>query len=285
MAGAKRNAEMRINMELQKLYCLLELPAIVITELNQYENNRKISIDIELKKRLLTRDLWKEGIETLQELIGDDSNGIKLLWELLNLACESYKEYERKNIPIDIYIETMKFCTRFIKDYNRVHGEYKFVWGWWFPRQLSLQEFRVGCLEYEFVELEEKMISIHIPSDANLEEKTIQKSLNDFFEFRKMFFPEWVNIQMYCNSWLLSPALKELLDKDSRILNFQKFFVVESVDYEKQSIFQWVFPGYTEASDDLPEDTSLQRRMKKYLLEGKKVGSAKGYLKKMDFIS
>ena len=179
----------------------------------------------------------------------------------------------------------MKFCTRFIKDYNRVHGEYKFVWGWWFPRQLSLQEFRVGCLEYEFVELEEKMISIHIPSDANLEEKTIQKSLNDFFEFRKMFFPEWVNIQMYCNSWLLSPALKELLDEDSRILNFQKFFVVESIDYEKQSIFQWVFPGYTEASDDLPEDTSLQRRMKKYLLEGKKVGSAKGYLKKMDFIS
>ena len=44
-------------------------------------------------------------------------------------------------------------------------------WGWWFPRQLSLQEFRVGCLEYEFVELEEKMISIHIPSVANLEEK------------------------------------------------------------------------------------------------------------------
>ncbi len=148
-----------------------------------------------------------------------------------------------------------------------------------------MQEFRVGCLEYEFVELEEKMISIHIPSDANLEVKTIQKSLNDFFEFRKMFFPEWVNIQMHCNSWLLSPALKELLDKDSRILSFQKFFVVESVDYEKQSIFQWVFSGYTEASDDLPEVTSLQKRMKRYLLEGKKVGSAKGYLKKMDFIS
>lgn len=127
--------------------------------------------------------------------------------------------------------------------------------------------------------MEEKTISIHIPSDANLEEKNIRKSLNEFFEFRKMFFPEWVNVQMYCNSWLLSPALKELLDKDSRILNFQKFFVVESIDYEKQSIFQWVFPGYTEASDDLPEDTSLQRRMKKYLLEGKKVGSAKGYLK------
>ena len=104
MVDVERNEKMRINMELEKLYCLLELPAIVITELNQYENNRKISIDIELKKRLLTRDLWKEGIETLQELIGDDSNGIKLLWELLNLACESYKEYEKKNIPIDIYV-------------------------------------------------------------------------------------------------------------------------------------------------------------------------------------
>ena len=141
MVGVKRNAEMRINMELEKLYCLLKLPEIVITELNQYENNRKISIDIELKKRLLTRDLWKEGIETLQELIGDDPNGIKILWELLNLACESYKEYEKKNIPIDIYVETMKFCTRFIKDYNRVHGEYKFVWGWWFPDNFHCKNF------------------------------------------------------------------------------------------------------------------------------------------------
>ncbi len=265
-------------MELTKLYQLLELPKVIIIELKEYENNRKINITSDLKKHLLNRELWKEGVKTLQELIGDDYKGIKILWEMLNLACESYIEYEKKKIPIEIYIETMKFCTRFIKDYKRVYGEYKFVWAWWFPRQLSLQEFRIGCLEYEFIESDKKIISIHIPSDAILKEKKILKSLNDFINFRETFFPTWINTKIYCNSWLLSPVLKELLDKNSNIINFQKFFVIESVDYEKLSALKWVFPGHTEISDNLPENTSLQRKMKKYLLSGKNIGCAKGYL-------
>lgn len=267
-------------MELTELYQLLELPKVVITELNKYENDRKININTDLRKHLLTRGLWQEGIKTLQELIGDDPDGIKILWELLNLACESYKEYEKKSIPVEIYVETMKFCTRFIKDYQRVYGKYKFVWAWWFPRQLSLQEFRIGALEYEFVESDKKTISVHIPSDADLREENILKSLSAFGNFRKIFFSTWENTEIYCNSWLLSPTLRELLDKDSNIINFQKLFVIESIDYEKPSVLKWVFPGHTEISDKLTENTSLQRKMKKYLLSGKSVGCAKGHLKK-----
>ena len=46
-------------MELTELYQLLELPKVVITELNKYENDRKININTDLRKHLLTRGLWQ----------------------------------------------------------------------------------------------------------------------------------------------------------------------------------------------------------------------------------
>jgi len=38
------------------------------------------------------------------------------------------------------------------------------------------------------------------------------------------------------------------------------------------------FPGFDKVSEELPEETSLQRNMKKYLLEGNKIGWSEGSL-------
>ena len=40
----------------------------------------------------------------------------------------------------------------------------------------------------------------------------------------------------------------------------------------------WIFPGIEKVDERLPERTTLQRKMKKYLLDGKKFGIAKGHL-------
>lgn len=265
-------------MKSEQLYQLLELPNAVIKALKEYGENKTTVIDLNIKEKLLDRNSWDDGIIMLKEFVGDDPDGMKILWEMLNLALESYEEYEKRKIPTQIYVDTMKFCTRFVEDHHRLLGSYKFVWAHWFPRQLTLQEFRIGCLEYEFVETDEKTISIHIPSDADLRQKAIFESLNAFYDFRKRFFPEWENVKMSCNSWLLSPALKELLDNTSNIINFQKLFVIETTNYDSMSVLKWVFPGHDEISEQLQENTSLQRKMKEYLLQGKKVGCSKGYL-------
>ena len=199
-----------------------------------YGAARKIILEDKLKEMLLNRKQWDEGIKGLQKIIGDDPDGIKILWEMLNLACDSFAEYEKRKIPTNIFIDTMKFCTRFLEEHYRVYGQYKFVWAWWFPRQLALEEFHVGCLEYEFVKADVNVIFVHIPSDA--------------------------------------------LDDKSSILDFQKYFIVENTDYDSMGVMDWVFPGYHDISDQLPENTSLQRKMKKYLLQGKKVGWSRGYL-------
>ena len=72
--------------------------------------------------------------------------------------------------------------------------------------------------------------------------------------------------------------LKDLLDEDSNILAFQNMFDIVSVDYESMKFMKWVFPGYENIDDKLPEETTIQRRMKNYLLKGKNPGCAKGYL-------
>ena len=149
----------------------------------------------------------------------------------------------------------MKFCTRFLNEYYKTYSCYRFVWGWWFPRQLALLEFRIGALEYEYCN--GQYISLHIPSDADLTPQSVLKSISQFKDFCRQYYPGWEGIQIQCESWMLSPALK----------------------YESMAILDWVFPGYNKIPEELPENTSLQTNMKKYLLGGNKPGWTKGVLK------
>lgn len=267
-------------MELLQLYQLLELPLPVMEELKSYHENRVHELDEKIKVMIFNRKTWEEGVRKLQEFIGDDPDGIKILGELLKLCCESYDRYLQRGISAQIFFDTMKFCTRFLKEYHRIHGRYKFVWAWWFPRQVALLEFRIGCLEYEFVEGDENIISVHIPSDADLRKDAVAESLRAFYEFCKVQFPDFIHAEIYCESWILSPALKKLLEEGSNIIEFQKLFLVESVDYDSMAVLDWVFPGHTKVSESLQEDTSLQKKMKQYLMQGGKIGWARGCLQR-----
>ena len=88
---------------------------------------------------------------------------------------------------------------------------------------------------------------------------------------------------MECESWLLSPALADLLPENSNIRRFQRAFALVSHDPEPNDVLEWVFrltesQQETTAWEDLPEETGLQRSMKAFLLSGGRVGTAKGRL-------
>lgn len=100
-----------------------------------------------------------------------------------------------------------------------------------------------------------------------------------FLSFVKSFFLTGWMQKIYCESWMLSPALRELMDENSNILQFQNLFIEEKTDYNSMAVLDWVFPGYHSVSEDLPENTSLQRKMKRYLLQDGKIGWTMGYLK------
>lgn len=261
------------------LYKLLEMPDEVERRLIDYGNGRTLQVPDALADKIRKRSEWDEGIKELQALLGEDSDGIKILWELLNLVCNySYEEYRKRNLPEDIFTATMKFCTRFLNEHYQTFQRYKFVWAWWFPRQISLNEYRIGALEYEFIDVGDREIAIHIPSDADLQKESVRQSIKDFKEFCDQYYPEWEGIKMTTDTWMLMPELKELLGEDSNITAFQQLFEIDMIDYAATWYMGWIFPGYEKVDEFLPERTTLQRNLKKYLLSGKKFGIAKGHL-------
>jgi hypothetical protein len=258
---------------------MLELPGKVKDQMLAYKRERQSVLDKHLIEQLKKRECWDETISEIKERIGEDANGFFILSELLTYSCsETYKRYRELEINEDIFIATMKFCTGFINGHKRTYGDYAFTWAWWMPRQVSLQEFRIGELEFEFVDGTKPQISVHIPDDANMEPDCVQETFRKFQNFLERYFPEWVNIDLYCESWMLSPALEQLLPSDSNIIRFKKLFYVESIDYESMAVLDWVYPGAQPDIPSLPERTSLQKKMKQFLLAGGKVGWAKGIL-------
>ena len=264
----------------QYLHQLLELPAEVVEQLKSYEKKRTFQLPEDLKHRLLSRTTWDEAVKELQCLLEDDSCSFKLLFELLDLVCRySYPKYKELGISDEIFVATMKFITRFLEWHKEYHGEYKFTQGFWFPRQLAVIEFRVGALEYEFVDGETKEIAIHIPSDAKFDRKTVVQSLKEFAVFRDTYFQEWKGVPFTCDTWMLAPAMEELLNETSNVLAFKHMFELDEIDEDATWFMGFVFPGHAGELEALPEKTSLQKKIKERLLAGKKTGVAKGHLK------
>lgn len=80
----------------------------------------------------------------------------------------------------------------------------------------------------------------------------------------------------HCHSWLLSPALRDLLSPASGILQFQRFFTIYSEDFSFPQAEQRVFGSVQADPQRYTERTSLQRALKKYLLAGNHVGMGMG---------
>lgn len=263
-----------------QLYDLLEFPQDLKDQLYRYTDERSCEISDELKARLFCRATWDDGVKELQSILGEDPYGTKILWEQLEFVRRySYEEYVKRGISMEVFVDTFKFITRFVVPSRNSDGLYTYKHAWWFQRQVTLEEFRIGALEFEMVEANnEKVVEIHIPSDADMRLPALCDSVKEFKKFASRFWPEWENIQMATETWMLMPELEQFLPPESKILAFKKLFDIDYVDYDQTWYMDWIFPGYTEISDDLPENTTLHRKLKAYLLSGKKFGIAKGHL-------
>jgi hypothetical protein len=260
-------------------------PEIIEKVLACHENFKYETVRPFLDK-IYNRQTWEEGVKSLEKSFGEDPSGIKMLTCMLFCALHTHEIYEEKEIPDEIFIATMKFFSRFTDEHFSTYGTYSFVWGWWVPRQISANEFRIGELEYETVdENGKKSIHIHIPADAVMKQCKLRESYLDARKFFAKYYTQYADADMFCGSWLLSPALKEVLPEDSNILRFQQSFDVDHVDYESNGFLRWVYKREDIPWEQLPEDTTLQRRMKAYILNSGKIGWANGKLVSNPFCS
>lgn len=245
------------------------------------EEGRKREIDVSEIGRLCRRiRMPREAEEILTEPGGAErcGRGMPVLKEQLAEAAGAEERYRKLGIPEEVYRETMACFSRFVREYREMYGCVGFDREWWTPRQLGLKLFRIGELEYEL--LEPKAVSVHIPSDARLSEEKVGDSYREAERFLKNYFPEYADKDFVCESWLLSPYLKEVLPENSNIIRFQSAYTIERVSLEDKSFMEWIFHTHSEDLTKLPQNTSLQRNVKQRLEQGKKIGSAFGIRKR-----
>ncbi|MEG0397091.1 MAG: hypothetical protein RR612_10210, partial [Oscillospiraceae bacterium] len=150
----------------------------------------------------------------------------------------------------------------------------------------SLSLCRLGTLEFECLHLPNdiatalavragvKALSVHIPSDACL---TTDQLILSYSKAKKMFFKPNNELLIYCRTWLLSPNLQNLISENSNIRTFANDYQIVQTNTNDTSFYNWIFATTPQTPiNDLSENTSLQRAVKAYLLNGGKIGSAIG---------
>lgn len=85
--------------------------------------------------------------------------------------------------------------------------------------------------------------------------------------------------QYVCDSWLLSPEIHQLVSKDSNIYQFYELFDVSKGYDCIRDIFDFVYRTKECDYRELAEETSLQRVIKEYLLDGNCIHLGCGILK------
>ena len=243
----------------------------------------------------------EEAIKAVAGLFTDDpgSSGeeacFKALAVLLAAMLRTRELYIGKGIDLSVYYATMAYINRMLTENHIVSGRYNLDRGaFWISKHLLLSVFRLGTLDFEMLTISkevsdlskgrlyegERVISVHIPSDAVLTRESLDRTYKMCYEFFRKFFPGFTYDKIYCHSWLMSPDLKYILQDGSRILEFQSDYELVYTSDDSSSCLFWLF--YKDGADidynSLPENTSLRKAAKKRLLDGGKVRSGIGII-------
>ena len=122
------------------------------------------------------------------------------------------------------------------------------------------------------------VISFHIPRGADLTPENVLASMQQGLAFAKKAYPDYSVKALMCVSWLLDPTIGELLDNSSKIVKFGNMFTRFPAKSSGMEVFSFVFQGKYADYHDLPENTRLERALKKLYLDGKFVHQFGGIL-------
>ena len=224
---------------------------------------------------------YRDKKEFYRRICKEEDSQRLFLYYFCRFACETYAGYEERGIDDSVYWDTFYDITLWCGNCFRDYGKYGIAEYSWLSRHIEMNLFQFGRLQFEKTAAEpgwdmlqgEEVISIHIPQGEKLDLQACKESIQRGIRF-------WGTEYTYvCDSWLLEPELGKLLKEGSNILEFQKLFEIVSVDKNCRQAEERIFIKVQDNPADYPEETSLQRAAKRYLMEGGKLGCVVGRLK------
>lgn len=240
----------------------------------------------------LYKDVWNwKETDKLFENVGNYMIPVVILLSGSEIHKRNMKNRKFDQKQIEEQIRNINQCCTMDKQRFNIHGIRfsQMVWGSYFMNGKIIQ---VGRLQYEFdkeVPINVKnykdgdYIYIHIPKGNNLNIQEVEESIYQSKDKIKKFFPEIdiSRLQYYTNTWLLSSELDNILNENTNIIKFKnKFHIIDQTENIKDFLnFVFQEKDCNINYENLKEETTLQNKLKKYILEGKKLHIGLGILK------
>lgn len=204
----------------------------------------------------------------------------------LRWAKELYPKYQALHIPDAIYWDTFRDLSIWCKACPQRTGRPGLTSWSWNRHALKMELFRIGRLQYQprlltdsipqgHLQSGTAVLEVHVPADGPLQ--NVQESMEEALRFFSDVFGKQY-AAFHCESWLLASELRGMLPENSHILRFQSLFDLYAEQYQFAQAEERVFGTILPDPSAYPENTALQRNLKRYLLTGKKVGMGLGFL-------
>ena len=210
-------------------------------------------------------------------------------WEtahLLLYVCFSRRlreRYAEAGLDDALFLRAMDDLRCKLFECHRMYG----VWGSfvaaWFCRFFDMTRFALGRLQYEpdiydgpaytvgnrTLQKGDPVLNVHIPSSGPLLRNEVLASYAQAKVFFAAHFGDKPPVCM-CHSWLLNPAIADMLPASSRIVQFASDFTVTRVDPDPNFGDAWRLYNmeYTGDPAALPRDTAFRRTYADHLASG-----------------
>lgn len=233
------------------------------------------------------------GIITKEKILRRNKAYLYLLAAVILKAKHTHNEYSKRKISDEIFYATMKDITVWSENLRLKKGYVGIENLVWIQNHLNCKLFTLGRLQFQpfpfylppYVSIEkrkgtdikigERVLNVHIPQG----EKLSAEKCEEAFRMAEEFFKSTPVKAFICDSWLLCERNKEFMAKDSNILRFADMFDILGSSENSAQTIERVF-GKKEKNPELyPENTSLQKRCKAYIMSGGKPGTGFGFIR------
>ncbi len=285
-----------INYKISKYLFLKIYPDEKLQKLlEDYIKRNEKAIERQLKSCYKNR--WKSHLKK------DPFVKLSLIYAFLP---EVKSRYEKKDISDEIFFDTMSDIKIWIDDCRDNLHKVGLDELNWIQHHMNLDIFKIGRLQYqkaicyipksyekngEKINFGDKILNVHIPRGEKLDISECEQSFVEAQKFFAKYFPEMPNNKFMCISWLLYPENEKYMTPGSNIMKFPELFKVVWKLEEPAGAYRWLFSvryknrdmlknkrktgsyGFTE---NLPQNSSLQKRAIEYIKNGGSLGEGFG---------
>ena len=114
------------------------------------------------------------------------------------------------------------------------------------------------------------IVSLHIPKGTDLRDESITETMIKIRAFCAEYFPDYHYRAFYCYSWMMDPQLDEMLGEHTNIVKFRRRYRPMTYKSAGHGVFGFIFqkPDMNFSLDELPENTTLERKLKAHYKNG-----------------